>query len=249
VGIKGAVMDGRFGVDLSVFDTKVHNYQGQSCSLNAQGILVCNPNSFDVTTKGAELDFYGKLFPNFSINGGFIYDIAKYPSGYTGLNPTDLRSPNPADPTTANYGKLPMGGLQLVGVAKEKFTLSGDYTIPLSAVNLVLGADTVYKSDVRMGYSPDSRFVMPAGWNVGARIGVRSVDGAWGVTAFGRDLNNRHEPVTLFGGPAFYGPSPAQGGVPFFFNPAYPNGAIAGVSGWVSSQSLREVGLSVDFKF
>jgi len=237
VGLKGSAFDGRLGLDFSLFNTHVQNYQGQTCVLNAQGVLVCNPNSFDVTTRGAEIDFYGKPLQNLNVNGGFIYDDATYPSGYTGLDPNNL-----------NGGTTNMGGLQLVGVPKEKFILSADYTIPLGAVNLVMGADTVYKSDIRLGYSADPRFVFPSSWNVGLRAGIRSVSDAWGVTAFARDVNNSHEPITLFGGPAFYGPPPPAG-PPFFFNPAYPNGAIAGVSGWIGAQSLREVGLSVDFKF
>jgi iron complex outermembrane recepter protein len=237
VGFKGSAFEGRVGLDFSLFNTRVQNYQGQTCVLNAQGVLVCNPNSFDVTTRGAEIDFYGKPLQNLNVNGGFIYDDATYPSGYTGLDPNNL-----------NGGTTNMGGLQLVGVPKEKFILSADYTVPLGAVNLVVGADTVYKSDIRLGYSADPRFVFPSSWNVGLRAGIRSVTGAWGVTAFARDVNNSHEPITLFGGPAFYGPPPPAG-PPFFFNPAYPNGAIAGVSGWIGAQSLREVGLSVDFKF
>jgi hypothetical protein len=38
-------------------------------------------------------------------------------------------------------------------------------------------------------------------------------------------------------------------GVPFFFNPAYPNGNVQGISGWIGQQSLREVGLSLDLRF
>jgi hypothetical protein len=52
----------------------------------------------------------------------------------------------------------------------------------------------------------------------------------------------------LFGGPAFTGPPPPAG-VPFFFNPAYPNGHVSGISGWIGAQSLREVGLSLDLRF
>ena len=237
LGLKGSALDGRLGLDFSLFNTHVQNYQGQTCILNAQGVLVCNPNSFDVTTRGAEIDFYGKPLQNLTVNGGFIYDEAKYPSGYTGLDPNNL-----------NGGTTAMGGLQLVGVPKEKFILSADYTVPLGAVNLVMGADAVYKSDIRLGYSADPRFVFPSNWNVGLRAGIRSVSGAWGLTAYARDVNNSHEPIVLFGGPAFYGPPPPAG-PPFFFNPAYPNGAIAGVSGWIGAQSLREVGLSLDVKF
>ncbi len=237
LGLKGQVLDKRLGVDFSVFDTRVQNYQGQSCSLSGQGVLVCLPDSFNVTTRGAELDIYGHPAPHLSVNGGFIYDQATYPNSYQGLNPNNL--------TGGPGSTLPMGGLQLVGVPKEKLTLSADYSVPLGAVAWFLGGDTVYKSAVRLGYSPDPRFVNPAHWMLGLRTGVRSADGHWGVTIFGRDLNNAHEPLTLFGGPAFSAPAPYGP----FFNPTAPTGQISGVSGWVSQQSLREVGLSVDLKF
>jgi iron complex outermembrane receptor protein len=237
VGLKGTALDGRLGTDFSLFDTRVHNYQGQTCDLSPQGLLVCNPNSFDVTTRGVEVDFYGKPVTNLTLNGGFIYDQAKYPNGYTGLDPNNL-----------NGGTTNMSGLQIVGVPTTKFTLSGDYLWPMGPVGLLLGADTVYKSAIRLGYSGDPGFVFPSAWNVNFRVGIRSSDNRWGVTAFARDVNNSHEPLVLFGGPAFTGPPPPAG-VPFFFNPAYPNGHVSGISGWVGAQSLREVGLSFDLRF
>jgi iron complex outermembrane receptor protein len=236
LGIKGSVLDNRLGTDFSLFDTRVQNYQGQSCALNAQGVLVCNPNSFNVTTRGVEVDFYGRPLDHLNLTGGYIFDQARYPGGYTGLDPNNL-----------NGGTLPMGGLQLVGVPENKFTISGDYTIPLGPVMGFVGSDVVYKSAIRLGYSPSPEFVFPSSWNVGLRGGVRSSDNRWGVSIFARDVNNSHEPITLFGGPAFTGPPPPAG-VPFFFNPAFPNGHVSGVSGWVGAQSLREVGVSLDVK-
>jgi iron complex outermembrane receptor protein len=236
LGIKGSVLDNRLGTDFSLFDTRVQNYQGQTCSLNATGVLVCNPNSFNVTTRGVEIDFYGRPLDHLNLTGGYIFDQARYPAGYTGLDPDNL-----------NGGTLPMGGLQLVGVPENKFTISGDYTIPLGPVMAFIGSDAVYKSAIRLGYSPSPEFVFPASWNVSLRTGVRSSDNRWGLTLFARDVNNSHEPITLFGVPAFTGPPPPAG-LPFFFNPAFPNGHISGVSGWIGAQSLREVGLSLDVK-
>ena len=152
----------------------------------------------------------------------------EYPGSYLGENPNALVGPD----TT-----LPLGGLQVIGVPRNKFTTSSDYTLPLGPVGLFIGADLVYKSSILEGPSPDPRFTYPAHWTLGARLGIRASNDAWGVTIFGRDLNNAHEPVTLFGGPAFVPP----GVVPFL-----PFGAISGVSGWMGPQSLRQVGISFD---
>jgi iron complex outermembrane receptor protein len=255
IGLKGETLEHRIGVDFDVFYEHVQNYQGQSCYLNGEGVLVCLPNSFNLNTRGVELNLYGHPLPQWSINGGFIYDIAQYPACYEGENPENLTTPTTPSPAcTPAANQLSMAGLQLVGVPKEKLTLSTDYTIPMGAVTGFLGSDAVFRSQTRLGYSPDPRFAYPEHWEVGLRAGVRSTDGRWGLTAWARDINNAHEPLSLFGGPAFSGPPPPPppaSPIPnlLFFNPNYPNGQISGVSGWIGPQSLREVGLSFDLKF
>ena len=228
LGLKATTWEDRLSFTGTLFYTRDHNYQGQSCSLTPVGVLACVPNSVDVTTKGIELGLNARPIPNWNLSGGYIYDRAEYPGSYLGENPNALVGPD----TT-----LPLGGLQVIGVPRNKFTTSSDYTLPLGPVGLFIGADLVYKSSILEGPSPDPRFTYPAHWTLGARLGIRASNDAWGVTIFGRDLNNAHEPVTLFGGPAFVPP----GVVPFL-----PFGAISGVSGWMGPQSLRQVGISFD---
>lgn len=228
-GIKGVTLDGRLGVDFTLFDTRDRNYQGQSCALSPVGVLACIPNSVNVTTRGAELSLNGRPLRRLLLTAGYIYDDAVYPSSYRGLDPNNLTG-----------ATLSMGGLQLVGVPKNKFTFTGNYSVPLGGVAVNLGTDVTYKSAIRLGYSPDSRFVFPSAWTVGAHLELRSSDDHWGVGIFARNLTDSHQPLTLFGGPAFIPP----GVVPFL-----PTGAISGVSGWVGQQSLREVGLSADVRF
>lgn len=230
LGVKAITWNSRLALSAALFDTKDHNYQGQSCALAPFGPLVCVPNSVDVTSKGVEISVHARPLPHWSLSGGYMYDKAVYPNGYMGENPNALTGPT---------NSLPLGGLQLVGAPRHKLTFSTDYSIPLGTVKAFVGTDAVYKSDLREGPSPDPRFVYPAHWIVGARVGIRAADGRWGVSLFGRDLTNAHEPLTLFGGPAF---------VPPGVDPALPNGAVAGVSGWIGQQSLREVGLSVDVR-
>jgi iron complex outermembrane recepter protein len=182
-----------------------------------------------VKTQGAELNLFGRPFSGLSLTSGIIYDRARYPSGWTGYDPNNL-----------NNGTTNLGGQQLVGAPLMKFTFSGDYMLPLGAVNGFLGMDTEYQSDIRLGPTADSRFVYPAHWTTGARIGVKSPRDSWSAALFVRNLSNTHEPVTMFGGPSFTPPGA---------DPAAPNGYVNGVSGWISPESLREVGLSIDVKF
>jgi iron complex outermembrane receptor protein len=237
IGIKGAGLDGRLGYDVSAFYTKVRDYQGQRCRINGVGVLVCLGESIpSVKTKGIELDVFGRPAQGLTLNAGFIYNEAEFPDGWTGYNPNDLRDPVPG----TLIGQTDLSGRQIVGVPKKKLTLATDYGRSFGAVEGFIGADAVYKSAMRLAYTGDDRFIYPAHWTVGAHLGIRSPDDHWRVELFGRNLGDEHEPATLFGGPAFVPP----GVVPFL-----PNGAVSGISGWTVPTSLRQVGLSAEFRW
>ena len=231
LGIKGSALDHRLGWDSDIFYSRVHDYQGQACSLNPVGALVCVGQSVDqVTTKGFELNAYGQVAPGLTITAGYIYDVAKYPSGYTGYDPNNLVG-----------GSTDLSNQQIVGVPKNKVSLSALYDFPLGeAIHGFVNADTVYKSSMRLGPTADPRFVYPGNWNTGLRLGVKSPTDTWSAALFVRNLGNDHEPVTLFGGPSFTPP----GVVPFL-----PLGAVNGVSGWQTVNSLRQVGITLEAKF
>jgi iron complex outermembrane receptor protein len=231
LGVKGTVLDHRLGWDSDLFYSRVHDYQGQACSINPAGALVCVGQSVSqVVTKGFELDAYGQIATGLTITAGYIYDVAKYPAGYTGYDPNNLSG-----------GTTSLANQQLVGVPKNKITLSALYVFPLSpAVEGFVNADTVYKSSMRLGPTADPAFVYPSNWNTGARIGVRSPAGIWSASLFVRNLSNDNEPVTLFGGPSFTPPVFA-GGV--------GAGFVNGISGWQTVNSLRQVGITLEGKY
>jgi iron complex outermembrane receptor protein len=108
------------------------------------------------------------------------------------------------------------------------------------AIHGFVNADTVYKSAMRLGPTADPRFVYPGNWNTGLRLGVKSPTDTWSAAIFARNLGNDHEPVTLFGGPSFTPPGA---------NPAAPFGAVNGISGWQTVNSLRQVGITLEAKF
>lgn len=231
IGAKGSTMGGKLGYEASLFLTKVSNYQGQRCSINGVGVLSCLGESIpSVTSKGFEATLYGRPTPNLYLNAGFAYNDAKFPNGWTGFNPSDL--------TGATSTSL--SNVQLVGSPKSKFTFNAEYKQPVGTMEAYVGGDFVYKSSVRLGYSGDSRFVYGAHGTVSARIGLRGPGNMWSVELFGRNLTQNREPATIFGGPSFLPPAT----VPFL-----PNGQVNGISGWATTASRRQVGLSAEFRF
>jgi iron complex outermembrane recepter protein len=231
LGIKGSSLEHRLTWDGDVFYSRVHDYQGQSCSLNPVGALVCVGQSVpQVTTKGVEFNLIGQIAAGLSANVGYVYDIAKYPGGYTGYDPNNLVG-----------GTTDLSNQQLVGVPKNKLSLSGEYAYTFGAeAQAFLSADTVFKSAMRLGPTADPRFVYPKNWNTGLRLGVRAPSDMWSVALFARNLGQDREPVTLFGGPSFTPPGA---------NPGAPAGTVNGISGWATANSLRQVGITADVKF
>jgi iron complex outermembrane receptor protein len=231
LGIKGSSLEHRLTWDADLFDSRVHDYQGQSCSINPVGALVCVGQSVpQVTTKGVELNLYGHLATGLSFNAGYVYDVAKYPNGYTGYDPNNLSG-----------GMTNLGNQQLVGVPKNKLSLSGEYAYTFTAAaQAFVSADTVFKSAMRLGPTADPRFVYPKNWNTGLRLGVRSPSDSWSVALFARNLGKDREPVTLFGGPSFTPPGA---------DPTALQGYVNGVSGWATANSLRQVGITIEGKY
>ena len=218
-GIKSTLFGG-WVMDLNAFYSEIKNFQAQQCTVNSTAVISCVQTNIDgVKTRGAEINFFGKVFPGLSLNTGFIYAKATYPKGFIGTDGTNI------------------GGSQLAYAPEYKFTLSGEYEVPVSSrVNGFLAADTVWKSRIRYEANSNSLTTFRPHWLVGGRIGVRTADDRFSIAIFGRNLFDVHEP-SLMQSDFPYTSTSSTGAL-------QPNiGAIYG------PQSFRQVGISLDAKF
>ncbi|WP_395327788.1 TonB-dependent receptor [Novosphingobium sp. BL-8H] len=211
-GVK-ATLFGSWVADLSVFYMKIDNFQAQQCTVDANAIISCDQKNIDgVKTRGAEINFFGNVTRNFSLNTGFIFAKATYPNGFIGTDGTDI------------------GGGQLAYSPRYKFTLSGQYDIPLGErFGGFVSVDTVWKSRIRYEANSVEDTTYRPHWMVGGRIGVKTADDRYSVAVFVRNAFNVHEPSLM------------QSDFPY--NGASNIGAIYG------PQSYRNVGISLDAKF
>lgn len=180
VGLKSTLF-GSWVADVSLFYTKIQNFQSQQCTVDANAIISCNQTNVDgVKSRGAEINFFGNVSPNLSLNTGFIWAKATYPKGFLGTDGTNI------------------GGTQLAYAPEYKFTLSGEYTHQVgNSFKGFLAADTVWKSRVRYEANarPDTTF--RPHWMVGGRIGLRTEDDRYQIAIFGRNLFDVHEPQLM----------------------------------------------------
>lgn len=197
-GLK-ATLFGGWIADLNAFYTKIQDFQAQQCTVSSTAVLSCVQTNVDgVKSRGAEINFFGRVNENLSLNTGFIWAKATYPDNFLGTDGTNI------------------GGTQLAYAPEYKFTLSGEYEQPLGdRLKAFVAGDTVWKSRVRYEANSRSDTTFRPHWMVGGRIGVRTADDRYQLAIFGRNLFNVHEPQLMqsdfpYGGSAnvgaIYGP-------------------------------------------
>jgi iron complex outermembrane receptor protein len=191
MGYKGSFLDNRLAVDVNVFHVDVKDFQGQQCTISAQnGALNCSSvNIPSVVSKGLELDVLGNPYKGVRLNGGLIYNPVTYPSNFRGSD------------TTHNGIYNDISGQQLALAPKYKMTLSAEFSHAMGGGDSegYLSVNPVWKAKTRFNDSTNPVYDYKAHWQLGATLGLRSQNGRWNVSLFGRNITGEHEPVVIFG--------------------------------------------------
>jgi iron complex outermembrane recepter protein len=187
-GLKGAFMEGRLLGTVAVFHNKVKDFQTSiyrpaSASNPVAGFA--QGNSPNIVSKGVEVSLTGRPTRELTFSAGAIYNAAKYSDDFlVACAPTQ----------TAGSGACSAAGItrpvgQIAGTPKFRLLLNGEYAKEV-ATNLTgfAQADLTYESKQFTQATPDPVTDQPEHWLLGGRVGVRSTDGRWGVSFFGRNL-------------------------------------------------------------
>lgn len=234
-GLKTTWLDGRLGVNGSIYHTRYENYQSLLFDSSSASFVYGNAPS--VTIKGIELSAFGRLTPNLTLNFGVLYNDGKYGKGYVvacAPNQTAAEGcqtvTNPSGVTTSTADAE---GHQLVGAPKVKATINATYTHALSeGLDGFVSGDAVYTSRIYFDPTSDPDDATGSHVILGTKFGVRSHDGRWAVYLYARNITNEFVPQFRF---------------------VTPSGAILGdarsYAQTLGADSLRTVGVSFDLKF
>ena len=206
---------GRVQLSGNAFWNKVANFQTQSSVFNSAGALISVTQNIDkVVSKGFELNAMGTVVPGLTVNAGYQFNDVRFPTGFVGNDGVSL------------------SGKQFINAPKHKFTLSTEYSTPVSAsLEAFVNANLVYKSAVLLGQYGSDTFRYPAHELINAGFGVRDAEGRWSASIFARNLTKEREP-TAYLASDFAGAS--DGGIR-----AWPAAGI----------TTRVVGVTFDFNF
>jgi outer membrane receptor protein involved in Fe transport len=209
----GKIEVGRLQLSANIFHTKVKNFQIQNQTFVGASLVSVVENISQVTSKGFELGAFGKISDNFSVNAGYQYNDVTYPTPFIGNDGVSL------------------AGSQFINAPKHKFTLSGDFGLPVSdGLEFFTSANLVYKSKVLLGQYGNPVYRYKAHELINGRIGLRQADGKWSAALFVRNLTKEREPTAYLAGD-------------------FAGSADGSIRAWpAAGLTARVVGLSVDFK-
>ena len=147
------------------------------------------------TIKGVEVDGRFLVTPTTVLSGTVAYLDAQNDS-FKFTQPVPLATNTTCAVTPSPIATIPprvvvdCSGKQSFNAPKWSINLAAEQTIPLGDYNLVLGADTQYKSKRFMGFEYQTFQLQPSSWTSNAQVAFGPSDKRWGIAAFVRNIEN-----------------------------------------------------------
>lgn len=209
VGAKSTMLDGKFAVNLALFYTRVKGFQ-TTVYFPAVGSLPAgffSSNAPYVITRGVDLSFFGSPVENLYVNGGILYNNATYPADFK-VACSQLYLPGQGSCVADPAGPYAIANHMTAFTPQWKMTLSGQYDVPLkgmlSGMTAFVQADVTYTTTYNYSPTPDPELYAPDYTRLGGRLGIRSDDGLWTLSVFGRNLLDQRIPVYVIPDPLDY---------------------------------------------
>ena len=188
-GIKAEFFNRRFAVNAAFFDTKIDGFQASvvDFSINPPPVRIVSAGS--MVSRGGEMDFTGRPFPQLLLFGGVSYAPAKF--GKFGLTPCYAFQTAAQGCVAGNFDP---SGKPVPNAPKWTATFTGRYDIamPSRSFDGFVQGSWAYKSSVNflLNTDPSTR---QAGFSLfDASAGVQSHNGRWRATVFVRNIFDQH---------------------------------------------------------
>lgn len=166
LGLKNSFVDGRVGLNATIYHTKATDYQTTTLVPGTLDFVFGNIPS--ATFKGVSLSFYGRVTSDLVINGGITRMKSETDEGGS-LGATGN------DPTT-------------------RATLAATYNFAVGDMRAFVGSDLTYEDRPAEDPSAPLAWAHKA-TIVGAQAGLRSADDMWGLTLNIRNLFDKFDPA------------------------------------------------------
>ncbi|MCP5322264.1 MAG: TonB-dependent receptor [Pseudomonadales bacterium] len=184
IGVKGLSFDRRLRWAASVFYTKYKDFQVNSP--DPVGGTSYIQNAASVHIPGVEGEFTWMVNDNFTLEGSLAYIDAKF---------DDFKYAECNDDQKVGHPRCTqdLSGKRINGNSPWTWNLAGLYEVPISNTNLkwFLRGEVMYRDETQGSSTLDRRTVMDDYTLVNASAGLTSVDGAWSLSLWGKNLTDK----------------------------------------------------------
>jgi iron complex outermembrane recepter protein len=205
IGLKNRFFDNKLQLNLEGFYWKYKNQQVAHFGIDGGGgQAFFTENVGRSTIKGFEADVEARPFSGTSLSASVQYLDAKFDSFKYDLPASggvpNVGCPSAVNPTNAALRTVDCSGNPAYNSPKWTLTFGAEQTIPLGSFDLVLSADTQYRSERFIAFEYVLPELAPAVWRSNASISLKKGD-AWSISAYVRNIENNRTPNsgTLYG--------------------------------------------------
>jgi iron complex outermembrane receptor protein len=177
VGLKGSIDPLATSFSAVLFRTEYDDFQALSSFIDSGNTLrFFLQNAASLVSQGLELDVTARPVEGLTVSTSLTLLDAKF-----------TEFPNAQGPS----GVVDLGGRRLTDAPEVSASLVVGYERPLNArLKLISQADVFYRSDVFTELTYDPGLVQKAYSKVNARVGLSSIDEAWSLELWGRNLTD-----------------------------------------------------------
>ena len=196
VGIKNRFLDNRLQLNVELFDWKYRGEQLSFLGIDPNGVTgVLTNNVGNSSIKGAEVEGRARVTSTTTLSANVQYLDSRlvhysYQSPVSGGQPYSGCNVTPG----ATVYTVDCSGKPGINSPRWTINLGGDQVVPLGAYQVVLSADTQYRSSRYVGTEFIPAELIAPNWSTNAQVSIGAKDGRYVLGAFIRNIEGNRTP-------------------------------------------------------
>ncbi len=188
IGAKNRFLNNRLQLNLEAFDWKYRGQQLTYLGIDPRGSVgVLTQNVGRSTIKGAEVEARALVTPTTTLSANVQYLDARFDS-FTYSTPAPPFTGCAVTRTTTFT--VDCSGKPAINSPRWSLNFGGEQVVPFGAYQVVLSADTQYRSGRYVGFEYISPEYVDHSWASNAQISIGAKDGRYVLAAFIRNVEN-----------------------------------------------------------
>lgn len=189
LGLKNRFFGNRAQLNIEAFDWEYRDQQLTFLGIDGAGILtVLTRNIGRSRVRGIEVEAMARPLPNTTLSGSVQYVDSNYLS-FTYVTPARPFVGCNVTPAGALF-TVDCSGHRLFNSPRWTVNLAAQQIIPMGELQIVLDADTQYRSSRDTGFEFIAAEHVGSTWRSNAQISFGRSDGRWSIAAYVRNIEN-----------------------------------------------------------